>query len=260
VKDQLLLLLELQTIDLKVRELDTARKALPARAAPLRNDLAKLEAMLDGEKQKLTDAERGSASGSDLSREQELLRAAKSKLQGTRTGKEFHAATREVEFKRKSINDREGELKKVTEALGSSGAVIGEARRRDQKLRDELAAEEARIATSSRSGPAGRGSPRAATRSAKIDKAWLKTYDALIVRGVAVAPVSPASAGLPVRSCAAEQQAGAARDHRGVRALRPHHLPQGDDRAAARRRRAARRRCADRVARRGQAPTGASWP
>ena len=109
MKDQLLLLLELQTIDLKVRELDTARKALPARAAPLRNDLAKLEAMLDGEKQKLTDAELWQRQQQAiLSREQELLRAAKSKLQGTRTGKEFHAATREVEFKRTSSRTSSG--------------------------------------------------------------------------------------------------------------------------------------------------------
>ncbi len=192
MKDQLLLLLELQTIDLKVRELDTARKALPARSAPLRNDLAKLEAMLDGEKQKLTDAELWQRQQQAiLAREQDLLRAAKSKLQGTRTGKEFHAATREVEFKRKSINDREGELKKVTEALGSSGAVIGERDAAIQKLRDELAAEEARIAAQLEELAqqvavitAGRDEVRA-----KIDKAWLKTYDSLIVRGVAVAPV-----------------------------------------------------------------------
>ena len=139
MKEQLLLLLELQTIDLKVRDLDAVRKTLPARSAPLRNDLAKLEAMLDGEKQKLTDAEAWQRQQQAiLAREQDLLRAAKSKLQGTRTGKEFHAATREVEFKRKSINDREGELKKVTEALGSSGAVIGERDGAIQKLRDSV--------------------------------------------------------------------------------------------------------------------------
>ena len=192
MKDQLLLLLELQTIDLKVKELETARKALPARSAPLRNDLAKLESMLDGEKQKLTDAEAWQRQQQAiLAREQDLLRAAKSKLQGTRTGKEFHAATREVEFKRKSINDRESELKKVSEALGSGGTVIGERDQAIQKLRDELAAEEARIATQLEelatqiaTITAGRDEVRG-----KIDKGWLKTYDALIVRGVAVSPV-----------------------------------------------------------------------
>jgi predicted nucleic acid-binding Zn-ribbon protein len=175
VKEQLLLLLELQTIDLKVRELDAVRKTLPARSAPLRNDLAKLEAMLDGEKQKLTDAEAWQRQQQAIqAREQDLLRAAKSKLQGTRTGKEFHAATREVEFKRKSINDREGELKKVTEALGSSGAVIGERDGAIQKLRDELAAEEARIATQLEEvAAADRGDHHGPRRGARQDRQGL---------------------------------------------------------------------------------------
>lgn len=192
MKDQLLLLLELQVIDLKVKELNAARKVLPTRTAPLRESLVRLEALLDGERQKLTDAEQWQRTQQAMqTRDQDQLRAAKSKLNGTRTGKEFHAATREVEFKKKSMHEREIEMRKVSEAVSKSGPELGERDAAIQKLRDQLAAEEAQIATQLEevaaqveAASAGREAVRA-----KIEKGWLKAYDALIVRGVAVAPV-----------------------------------------------------------------------
>ena len=192
MNDQLLLLLELQVIDLKVKELNAARKVLPTRTAPLRESLVRLEALLDGERQKLTDAEQWQRTQQAMqTRDQDQLRAAKSKLNGTRTGKEFHAATREVEFKKKSMHEREIEMRKVSEAVSKSGPELGERDAAIQKLRDQLAAEEAQIATQLEevaaqveAASAGREAVRA-----KIEKGWLKAYDALIVRGVAVAPV-----------------------------------------------------------------------
>jgi predicted nucleic acid-binding Zn-ribbon protein len=192
LKDQLLFLLQLQTIDLRVKELEAAKAALPMQTEPLRNDLAKLQGMLSAERAKLTETEAWKRQQAlILEREQEALRAAKSKLQATRTGKEFHAATREVEFKRKSINEREAELKKVGEALGSSGAVIDERDGAVQKLREDLVTEEARIAgkleevaAQIAEVTAGRDELRG-----KIDKHWLKTYDSLIKRGIAIATV-----------------------------------------------------------------------
>jgi predicted nucleic acid-binding Zn-ribbon protein len=69
--------------------------------------------------------------------------------------------------------------------------VIGERDQAIQRLRDELAAEEAKVAAQLveleqqiTAASAGRDEVRA-----RIEKGWLKTYDALIVRGVAVAPV-----------------------------------------------------------------------
>ena len=192
MKDQLLLLLELQVIDLKVKELNAARKVLPTRTAPLRESLVRLEALLDGERQKLTDAEQWQRTQQAMqTRDQDQLRAAKSKLNGTRTGKEFHAATREVEFKKKSMHEREIEMRKVSDAVSKSGPELGERDAAIQKLREQLVAEDAQIATQLEevaaqveAASAGREAVRA-----KIEKGWLKAYDALIVRGVAVAPV-----------------------------------------------------------------------
>lgn len=192
MKDQLLYLLQLQTIDLKVKELETSRIKLPKSSDPLRNDLAKLEGMLGNDRQKLSDTETWKRQQAlILERDQDALRTAKSKLNGTKTGKEFHAATREVEFKRKSISERESELKKVGDAIGSSTTIISDRDASVQRLRDQLAAEEAKIAgkldeitVEIATAAEGRDDVRR-----HIDKTWLKAYDALIARGVAVSAV-----------------------------------------------------------------------
>ena len=50
MRDQLVFLLQLQQSDVKVRELETAANQLPAKLDPLRRDLAKLQTMLDAER------------------------------------------------------------------------------------------------------------------------------------------------------------------------------------------------------------------
>jgi predicted nucleic acid-binding Zn-ribbon protein len=55
MREKLASLLTLQTLDVKLRELEAASNKLPARLEPLRRDLAKLQGMLDTERQKLDD-------------------------------------------------------------------------------------------------------------------------------------------------------------------------------------------------------------
>jgi predicted nucleic acid-binding Zn-ribbon protein len=193
LREQLLNLLQLQTCDVKVRELDTAAKQLPAKLDPLRRDLAKLQGMLDAERAKLAETEAWRKSQQEaIDREREALKAAQSKLQASKNSKEFGAASREVENKRKSISDREAELKKVSETLAQSKAQL-ESRDADvQKLRDELATSEAGMkdqVETLRSQLAEAVAARDAAR-ASVDKQWIKTYDSLAAkRGYAVAPV-----------------------------------------------------------------------
>jgi hypothetical protein len=193
VRDQLLNLLELQTSDVKVRELDSAATQLPAKLDPLRRDLAKLQGMLDAERAKLAETEAWRKSQQELiDREREALKSAQTKLQASKNSKEFNAASREVENKRKSISDREGELKKVVEATSAQNTQLAARDADVQKLRDELAASEAAmadqvtaLATQLDEAKAARDAARA-----KVDKQWVKTYDTLAAkRGYAVAPV-----------------------------------------------------------------------
>jgi predicted nucleic acid-binding Zn-ribbon protein len=188
-----LLLLQLQTCDAKVRELDTAAKQLPAKLDPLRRDLGKLSGMLDGERAKLTETETWRKTQQEsIDREREQLRSAQNKLQASKNSKEFNAASREVENKRKAIGDRESELKKVVEATNASAGALTTRDADVQKLRDELASSEAAMADQMAALAAQLAEARTARDAARthVEKQWLKTYDTLSAkRGYAVAPV-----------------------------------------------------------------------
>ena len=193
MREQLLNLLKLQTCDVKVRELETAAKQLPAKLDPLRRDLAKLQGMLDAERAKLTETQNWRKSQQELiDREREALKTAQNKLQASKNTKEFSAASREVENKRKSIQDREGELKKVAEASVASEQQLTARDADVQKLRDELASSEAGMADQVQALEAQLTDARKERDEARalVEKQWVKTYDTLSAkRGYAVAPV-----------------------------------------------------------------------
>jgi hypothetical protein len=193
VREQLVHLLQLQTSDVKVRELEQAATQLPAKLDPLRRDLAKLQGMLDVERAKLSETEAWRKSQQEmLDREREALKAAQNRLQQTKNTKEFGAATREVETKRKSISDRETELKKVAETASTSNTQLASRDKDVEGVRTELTDSEAaqadqladihgRLAAARTERDAARG---------QVDKQWLKTYDSLVgKKGYAVAPV-----------------------------------------------------------------------
>lgn len=193
VREQLVLLLQLQQSDIKVRELQTAATQLPAKLDPLRRDLAKLQGMLDSERSKLNDTNTWRKAQQELiDREREALRQAQNKFQASKNTKEFNASSREVENKRKSISDRENELKKVNDAAAQSTAQLAARDKDVEALRSELAANEAAMAsqlqelkTQLADAIAGRDAARA-----QVEPQWIKIYDTLAAkRGYAVAPV-----------------------------------------------------------------------
>ncbi|MBL0220473.1 MAG: hypothetical protein IPQ07_42210 [Myxococcales bacterium] len=193
MREQLVFLLQLQTSDVKVRELETAVNQLPAKLDPLRRDLAKLQTMLDAERAKLAETDAWRKGQQDqLDREREALKAAQNKLQASKNSKEFGAASREVENKRKSISDREAELKKVSAASAEStgqletrdkdvGGVRTELENAEAGQKDQLDGLKAQLAEATATRDAAR---------AQVDKQWLKIYDTLLSKkGYAVAPV-----------------------------------------------------------------------
>ena len=193
MKDQLRYLLQLQSIDAKVKEFEAQIKTLPTKLDTARRDLAKLEAMLTAEKQRLAETESWKKQQETLmEREVDSMRSAKTKLNASKTGKEFNAATREMDHKKKAIFEREAEIKKVTEVVTTTGAQA-EAHSKDvEAVRQSLAADEADVANQVqvlREEIAVVSQGRAELRS-KIDGPLLKTYDALVTkRGYSVAPV-----------------------------------------------------------------------
>jgi uncharacterized protein len=193
VRQQLVFLLQLQQSDVKVRELETAVNQLPSKLDPLRRDLAKLTGMLDAEKAKLAETDSWRKTQQEqIDRERDALKAAQSKLQQSKNSKEFGAASREVENKRKSISDREVELRKVSDASATSTVSLSSRTGDVDGLRSELANSEAAQADQVAALQAQLAEARAIRDAARaqVEKQWLKTYDALTTkRGYAVAPV-----------------------------------------------------------------------
>jgi predicted nucleic acid-binding Zn-ribbon protein len=193
VREQLVLLLQLQQSDSKVRELQTAVTQLPAKLDPLRRDLAKLQGMLDGERGKLDETNAWRKAQQELiDRERDALRQAQSKFQASKNTKEFNASSREVENKRKAISDRESELKKVNEAATQSTTQL-DARNKDvEALRAELAGSEAAM-SGQLDAIKAELAEAVATRDAarvQVEPQWIKIYDAVAAKkGYAVAPV-----------------------------------------------------------------------
>ncbi|HEX4417631.1 MAG TPA: C4-type zinc ribbon domain-containing protein [Kofleriaceae bacterium] len=193
MREQLVLLLQLQQSDVKVRELQTAVTQLPARLDPLRRDLAKLQGMLDGERNKLGETNAWRKAQQDhIDRERDALKQAQSKFQASKNTKEFNASSREVENKRKAIGDRETELKKVNEAAVQSNVQL-EARDKDvEALRSELLGSEAAMSDQLESLKTELAEATAARDAARaqVEIQWIKIYDSLAAkRGYAVAPV-----------------------------------------------------------------------
>jgi predicted nucleic acid-binding Zn-ribbon protein len=193
LKEQLRYLLQLQTIDAKVRELEATIKSLPTKLEPARRDLAKLEGMLSAEKQRLAETESFKKQQETLlEREQDAFRSAKSKLGASKTGKEFNAATREIDNKKKAIQERESEVKKLTEVITTTGSQAAAHEKDVETIRQSLAGDEAEVASRVqvlREEIATVSSGRDELRS-KITKELLRTYDALVTKkGYSVAPV-----------------------------------------------------------------------
>jgi predicted nucleic acid-binding Zn-ribbon protein len=147
LKDQLLYLQQLQDIDLKTKEIRENIELVPAQLDPAKKDLAMLEGMLELERTKLKETEAWRAEQEEIvTREEEALKNAKAKLQEAKNARDFGAASREIDNKKRSIHDREQEILKVYEALEIGKSKL-EAHEADvEKLRAHVDGEQAKFA------------------------------------------------------------------------------------------------------------------
>lgn len=147
MKDQLLYLQQLQDIDIKTKEIRQSIATVPAQLDPAKKDLAKLEGMLVAERAKLAETEAWRAEQEEIvTREEEALKNAKAKLQEAKNARDFGAASREIDNKKRSIHDREQEILKVYEALETGKAKLESHESDVAKLRAHVEGEEAKFA------------------------------------------------------------------------------------------------------------------
>jgi predicted nucleic acid-binding Zn-ribbon protein len=147
LKDQLRLLKELQAVDSRAVEVRKQMTALPEKLKPAKADLAKLEALLAQARADLANTEKWKVEQQDgIKREEEAVRQARAKLQQSRNTRDFGAANREVENKRRSVTEREDELGKVNAAMEQTRTNIANNEAEVAKLREQVAKDEAEIA------------------------------------------------------------------------------------------------------------------
>jgi predicted nucleic acid-binding Zn-ribbon protein len=194
MKQELLKLRELQAIDSRLLEIQRTMEELPQKLLPAKNDLARLESILAGERQKLKETEAWRKDQEQLIRaEEDAVRQAKSKLQQSTNTREFSSANREISNKRKNISDREDEVLKVFEKMEETKKSLDSHEQDVQKLRAHVAAEEqafmAQIAELEKQAVELAGARKAATEG--IAPTLLRKYEHVQKkkRGLAVVAV-----------------------------------------------------------------------
>jgi uncharacterized protein len=147
LKDQLLLLLRLQAIDARVRELRISMSALPEKLEADKQNLAKLEALIAQERARLGETEAWHKEQERLiALEEEAIKKAKIKQQSAKGSKDYTAASREIDNKRRNKSEREEEVLKVMEVLERFRTDLAGREQDLAKLREHVATEEHRVA------------------------------------------------------------------------------------------------------------------
>lgn len=137
MRDQLKWLEELQKHDAKIKELSEALEAIPAKIKATENDLARVESLLASERAQLEDARKYlNEQRSLLEFEGQQVVSAKQKLSQAKNPREATAAQREIDQTREMSQSREGEIKKLVEAITSKEAVLAERANEVQGLKD----------------------------------------------------------------------------------------------------------------------------
>lgn len=193
MRQQLKLLEELQRHDARLQEYESALKSIPEKLQSMRADLAKVEALLQRERQALAETE---AFHRDLDGQLKLeegnIAKAKAKLQQVKGGKEYMAAQREIEATRKIAADRQEEILKLIEAIEASKKSIAAHEEDVAQLRAHVEQEEVAAQGKVAEVEAKAAEERTAREeiAVKVDKNLLKRYGSIrIRRGLAVVPV-----------------------------------------------------------------------
>jgi predicted nucleic acid-binding Zn-ribbon protein len=193
LKEQLILLEELQRHDARIQEMESSLRALPTKLKLLEADLGTVEAMLTKERSGLAETERyRSEQEASIKSSEQLVGKSKAKLTQVKNNKEYMATQRELEASRKAISDREEEILKLMEAIEATRKSIGDHEGDVNRLREMVERErgsiqgritelESQLATAR----VGRGEV-----AKRVKPDILKRYGAIRMRrGLAIVPV-----------------------------------------------------------------------
>ena len=193
MKEQLKLLLELQTFDAKLGELAQALKALPIKMQELRADLGTMESLVGREQAQLDETEAWRRKQeSDLKSEEAQLVKAKQKAGLVKNIKEAMATERELESTRKMAKEREEEVLKLMAAVDQAKKTVTQHQADLAKFKETVLAEEeaTKQKIAELEAETQKVKVEREAQAAKVEPTLLKRYSSIrMKRGVALAAV-----------------------------------------------------------------------
>jgi predicted nucleic acid-binding Zn-ribbon protein len=143
LKEQLLLLTELQRHDARIQELEQMVKSFPAKLEAMNADLKRVETMLERERSSLVETETWRVRQEDEMKSEETRAIqAKQRSAAVKNAKEYMANERELQNTRKQTHEREEEVLKLVGAVETAKKSIGQHEADFVALREHVAAEE----------------------------------------------------------------------------------------------------------------------
>ncbi len=181
---------KLQREDRRVVGIERRLEAIPRNLKEFETDLAKLEGMLDAEKDKLEESRDFEvAQKRQLQDEEEHIANSKARINQIKTPRELAAAQREVESTRKMAAARGQEIERIREAIEQAEARIAgmqtaldELRSQVDAEREKLQGEQKELETKLEAANAKRSK-----LTAKIEPELLREYERVRKRGGGVA-------------------------------------------------------------------------
>ena len=186
MKDQIEALHRLQTQDRRMGSIERKLAAIPRRKQEMDRDLAKLEAMLQAEVDKL-DESRGFRRDQErqLDEEREQIRGSKTRMSQVKTPRELAAAQRELESTQRLSKTRQDELGNIDKAIAEAEGRINVMQAGLDHLRKSFDEERTRLdeveAKLQRSAKKARKARKGLTDT--VEKTLLRRYERIRKRG-----------------------------------------------------------------------------
>lgn len=138
MREQLKLLDDLQRHDARIQEIEAEARAIPDKLRELRDNIARIQGVLDRERVQLAETERYRIEQeTQLKHEEQQLAKARAKAQAVKNQKEYMSIQREIELTRKMAQEREEEALKLGIAVEAFSKQI------DQHTADVAALQQA---------------------------------------------------------------------------------------------------------------------
>jgi uncharacterized protein len=193
LKEQLLLLTELQRHDARIQELEQMKKAFPAKLEVMNADVKRVEQMLERERTQLAETESWRKRQEDeMKSEEERALAAKQRSAAVKNAKEYMASERELQATRKSAQERQEEVAKLVLAVETARTSIAQHEADFLALKEHVAGEAKAANEKIAEFDAQIGEERKLRDVAakRVRPDVLKKYSAIRMRrGLAMAPV-----------------------------------------------------------------------